>query len=189
MPPCSCWTKAHLHSLEAGGSFQRPPCTGGQMGPGGNSYPEKKALSWADRSTVIAPHRGAKWFPFSGLFFFFFFATGPVGMGRVGSGVGQQLMGGGTWRRGKWMCELGVEDVGMSQQTCMCTDTLMLSHYLLQGRSVSTGFYLDAPPPLHTHKHSLSPLLILLSCAYRNVMHLSLFFVDEEQDREELLIL
>lgn len=57
------------------------------MGPAGHSYPEKKALSWSDRSTVNTPHRGAKWFPFSGLFFFF--AKGPAGMGRVGSGVGQ----------------------------------------------------------------------------------------------------
>lgn len=95
MPPCSCWTKAHLYSLESGGSFQRPPCTGGgEMGPAGHSYPEKKALSWADRSTVNTPHRGAKWFPFSGLFFFFFLRRALRGW----AGWGQ--VWGSSWRVG-----------------------------------------------------------------------------------------
>lgn len=60
----------------------------GGEGPAGHDYPEEKALSWADRSTVTAPHRAGKWFCF--------FATGPAGMGRVGSGVGQELGGWGT---------------------------------------------------------------------------------------------
>lgn len=187
MPPCSCWTKAHLHSLESGGSFQRPPCTGGADGACWAQLPREEGLKLGWQIHSEYPPQGCKMVPLLGTFFFF--ATGPAGMGRVGSGVGQYLTGGGTWRRGKWMCELGVADLGMSQQTCMCTDTLMQSLYLLQGCSVSTGFI--SMPSIHSHPQtfSLYPLLTLFSWAYRNVMHLSLFFVDEEQDREELLIL
>lgn len=101
----------HVHKHKDGVSHQCPPAAAGQrhvsgvwsLGahfkglcppggwrePAGHCCPEERALSWADGSTVTAPHRGGKRFPFSSLFFFFFFATGPAGLGRVGSGVGQ----------------------------------------------------------------------------------------------------
>lgn len=96
----------HVHKHKDGVSHQCPPAAAGQRhvsgvwslgahfkglgplggwrGPAGHHCPEERVLSWADGSTVTAPHRGGKRFPFSS-----FFATGPAGLGRVGSGVGQ----------------------------------------------------------------------------------------------------
>lgn len=60
------------------------PLVGGRVGLLGTTYPEKKAPSWADRSTVTAPHRGrggGGWFLFLGLFFF---CNEPCGDGQGG---------------------------------------------------------------------------------------------------------
>lgn len=91
-PSCSCHTKAHLWSLELGGSFQRPPSS---LGPAGHNCPEERALSWADGSTVTAPHRGRKRFPLTSPFCY----TDPAGAGRARSGVGQERRGAGGGRR------------------------------------------------------------------------------------------
>lgn len=133
-PPCRCRTKAHLHRLESGGSFQRPPSTcggGGQSGPAGHDDPEKKAPSLADRSTVTAPHRGGKWFLYSGLFFFLRRAL------RGWAGWGQ-VWGSSWWGRVR-------RHIGMSQQTCMRTDTVAPPPK--PGCSVSTGLILIKQPP------------------------------------------
>lgn len=68
------------------------------MGPAGHSYTEKKVLSWVDRSTVNTPHRGAKWFPFSGVFFFIF--DGPCRDGQGGVRCGAVVDGWGHVEEG-----------------------------------------------------------------------------------------
>ena len=97
----SCQTKARLWSLELGGSFQKAFIS---LGAGrGHNCPEERALSWADGSTVTAPHGGGKRFLLSSSF-----AAVPAGPGRAGSGVGQWPWASGVrwweevWER--WTC-------------------------------------------------------------------------------------
>lgn len=68
---------------------------GGWRGPAGHNCPEEKALSWADESTVTAPHRAGKRFPLSSLFLRQALQRW-TGWGQVwGSSWG-------VWRRGRW---------------------------------------------------------------------------------------
>lgn len=51
-----CQTKVCVCSLELGGCFKGLQLPGGWRGPAEHHCPEERALSWADGSTVTAPH-------------------------------------------------------------------------------------------------------------------------------------
>lgn len=61
------------------------------------------------------------------------------------------------------MRKLGVEDLGMSQQTCVCVDTLTHSHYPEARFPRHYRFDLDktAPPHPPTPPHLFTPTNIL----------------------------
>lgn len=137
-PPCSPRTKACLLSLESGGSFQRPPSSGGLVGACWALLPigEGPKLGWRIHSDC--PPRG--WKTVSLLIPFLRQALqGWAGWGQVWASSS------GLWRRGRQPNEVW-RSWHVTTHTCTCINTcmdmytLMHAHSFMQGCSVSNGF-------------------------------------------------
>lgn len=99
---------------------------GAQGGLAGHRCPEERALSWADGSTVTAPHRGGKRFPFSS---FSCYRPCRAGQGGVRCGAVAGGYGGGVGGRRRCGGDRHVTTHTCTDTyTCLGMDTLMHAH-------------------------------------------------------------
>lgn len=130
-PLHSHWTKTCLHSLESGGSFQRPPSTGGLQGACWAPLPrgEGPKLGWLIRSDCPP-----QWWKTVPLLILFCDKACRAGQGGVRCGAAAGGYGGGAG--GQRGCRHVTTHTCTRINTYMCADRLGHAHSLMQGCSV-----------------------------------------------------
>lgn len=148
-----CQTKVCLWSLELGGCFKGLQLPGGWRGPAEHHCPEEKALSWADGSTVTAPHGVENSPPSHPLLQQAL--RGQSGQGGVR--CGPAALGG--WI--EWRCRHVTAHTHTPTYTRLCIFARLLCEYGFYLR-----FYAPPPPTPHpTHKCFRSPVSHCLTSA------------------------